>query len=80
MPECTLSLMDKSIERAAKVRISTEVDALYIQLADEIAPGESVKNESFRLKTRDSEIVLDLSADKRLLGIEILGVEDLLKD
>ncbi|WP_346047396.1 DUF2283 domain-containing protein [Actinomadura chokoriensis] len=72
--------MDKSIERAAKVKISTEVDALYIQLADEIDPGESVRNESFRLKTRDSEMILDFSADKRLLGIEILGVEDLLKD
>jgi uncharacterized protein YuzE len=72
--------MSESIERAAKIRISTEVDALYIQLADEIKPGESVKNETFQLKTRNSEIVLDFSADKRLLGIEILGVEGLLKD
>ncbi|MEU5990280.1 DUF2283 domain-containing protein [Spirillospora sp. NPDC047418] len=72
--------LSESIERAAKIRISTEVDALYIQLADEIKPGESVKNETFQLKTRNSEIVLDFSADKRLLGIEILGVEGLLKD
>ncbi len=80
MPECTPPLMDKSIERPAKVKISTEVDALYIQLADEIDHDETVRNKSFRLKTSDSKMILVFSAAKRLLGIEILGVEDLLKD
>ncbi|WP_171064681.1 DUF2283 domain-containing protein [Actinomadura soli] len=62
------------------MRISTEVDALYIQLADDILPGESVKNESFRVRTRNLEVIFDFSVDDHLLGIEILGGWGLLKD
>ncbi|SNT40922.1 Protein of unknown function [Actinomadura meyerae] len=72
--------MSESIERNAKVKISTEVDALYIKLATDILPGESVKNESFTLRSRESEVIFDLSADNQLLGIEILGIEGLLKE
>ncbi|MEU8800911.1 DUF2283 domain-containing protein [Spirillospora sp. NPDC048819] len=72
--------MSEYIERNAKIRISTEVDALYIQLAHDIRDGESVKNESFTLRNRESELILDLTVDNQLLGIEIIGIGGLLKE
>jgi uncharacterized protein YuzE len=61
------------------VSIDEGADALYIQLAAEIARAESVVNESHPMKSRPSELVLDFNAAGQLLGIEIIGIKDLLK-
>ncbi|TDD84803.1 DUF2283 domain-containing protein [Actinomadura rubrisoli] len=66
--------------RNAQIIVSDEVDALYIKVADQIGEGEVAHSESFALSARASEVVFDLSADGRLLGIEIIGIEGLLKN
>lgn len=65
--------------RTAKVSVSGEADALYIRIASSIGDGEATKQESFPLRSRESELILDFSDDGRLLGIEILGIEGLLE-
>jgi uncharacterized protein YuzE len=63
----------------AKVTVDTEAGALYVQLAEDIERGEAVINESFSLESRGTEVVFDLSARQELLGIEIIGIDGLLK-
>jgi hypothetical protein len=63
----------------AKVTVDTEAGALYVQLADDIERGEGVSNESFSLEGRSTEVVFDLNARQELLGIEIIGIDGLLK-
>lgn len=64
----------------AKVTVDEEAGALYVQLANDIEKGEAVTNESFSLKGRRSDVVFDLNARRELLGIEIIGIDGLLKD
>jgi uncharacterized protein YuzE len=63
----------------AKVTVDTEAGALYVQLADDIERGEAVTNQSFSLESRGTEVVFDLNAHQELLGIEIIGIDGLLK-
>lgn len=63
----------------AEVAVDMEAGALYIQLADVIEKGEAVTNEVFPLESRSSEAVFDLNARGELLGIEIIGIDGLLK-
>ncbi|MGI8333639.1 DUF2283 domain-containing protein [Actinomadura scrupuli] len=63
----------------SNITVDVEADALYIEVAEGVGEGEAVSNESFALNTRRSEVVFDFDAGGRLLGIEILGVKDLLR-
>jgi uncharacterized protein YuzE len=63
----------------AEVVIDWEADALYIQLADEIEEGEARVNKKFTLKKNATDVVFDINSQGKLLGIEILGIEGLLK-
>jgi len=47
----------------------------YIYIVDKIGPGESRET----VVVHDGDVMLDLDADGRLLGIEILGAERLLR-
>jgi uncharacterized protein YuzE len=63
----------------AKIKVDMEAGALYIQMANDIEKGEAIINESFSLASRGSEVVIDLNAHHELLGIEIIGIDGLLK-
>jgi hypothetical protein len=54
-------------------------DVLYIEIASKRAPGDVAYSESLPLKSRQSEIVLDFSGGGELLGIEIIGIDGLLR-
>lgn len=53
-----------------------EVDAGYIAF-DEIAPGEAARNIVVRDRDLGSLVILDVDANGKLLGIELLDVSTL---
>lgn len=53
-----------------------EVDAGYIAF-DEIAPGEAARNNVVRDRDLGSLVILDVDANGKLLGIELLDVSTL---
>ncbi len=63
----------------AEVVVDWEAGALYIQLADEIEEGEASVSRKFTLKKKATDVVFDINSQGQLLGIEILGIDGLLK-
>lgn len=49
--------------------------AAYVYLVDRISPGEAKR----QVVTLDGQVLLDLDAEGRLLGVEILGADRLLR-
>lgn len=62
-----------------KITVDYETDVLYIRLADGIGTGEVASSEPFELRSRESEAVFDFDADGHLLGIEIIGIENIFR-
>ncbi|MFB9431608.1 DUF2283 domain-containing protein [Streptoalloteichus tenebrarius] len=56
-----------------------EADASYVRLVDQIHPGEAVTQIVVEDDRLPGGVVLDLDADGRLLGIEVLGASRLLR-
>jgi ketosteroid isomerase-like protein/uncharacterized protein YuzE len=60
-----------------RISFDPEADAAYLPLA-EIRPGEAVRQVVVDDIPAEAEIVLDFSADGRLLGIEVIGATAIL--
>lgn len=64
-----------------KITYDVEADAAYIQLANNVAPGDSVTQ--VRVPENENvagEINLDFNASGELLGIEVLFASEVLSD
>ncbi|MBD8045371.1 DUF2283 domain-containing protein [Arthrobacter sp. Sa2BUA2] len=62
-----------------KITYDPDVDAAYIQLADQILPGQSAEQiHSIVTPGGNGELTLDFDAGGRLLGIEILRAQAVL--
>ncbi|GAB3874500.1 hypothetical protein GCM10029964_016570 [Kibdelosporangium lantanae] len=62
-----------------RITFDPEADAAYVEFVADVRDGEAVTQivvEDSRIR---GEVVLDLDVDGRLLGVEILGVSDVLR-
>ena len=59
-----------------RTTFDAEVDAAYISLAPETAPGRSVRN--VEVESAGGSVVLDFDAEGVLLGVEVLGATRIL--
>lgn len=62
-----------------RVTFDPGADAAYVHLVDAIRPGEAVTQVVVSDDRVRGEVILDLDEDGRLLGVEVLGVSDLLR-
>ncbi len=64
-----------------KITYDKEADAAYVQLVDGIRDGEaSTQVHSIETPGRKGEIIIDFDAAGRILGMEILGAKDVLRE
>ncbi|WP_120519839.1 DUF2283 domain-containing protein [Arthrobacter celericrescens] len=64
-----------------KITYDKEADAAYIQIVDEILDGEaSTQVHSIGTPDDKGEIIIDFDVDGRILGLEILGAKDVLRE
>lgn len=64
-----------------KITYDKEADAAYVQLVDEILDGEaSTQLHSIDTPGQKGEIIIDFDAEGRILGLEILGAKDVLRE
>ena len=62
-----------------KITYDPQVDAAYIQLADEILPGQSSEQiHSIVTPGGTGEVTIDFDVNGTMLGIEILHAKDVL--
>lgn len=62
-----------------RITYDAEADASYIYLTDPIGSGEAVEQHVVDLPESGGTVVLDLDQERRLLGIELIGVTSLLR-
>ncbi|MCO4273227.1 DUF2283 domain-containing protein [Pseudarthrobacter sp. HLT3-5] len=64
-----------------KITYDKEADAAYVQLVDEVRDDEaSTQVHSIETPGRKGEIIIDFDAEGRILGVEILGAKDVLRE
>lgn len=64
-----------------KITYDKEADAAYVQLVDEIIDGEaSTQLHSIGTPGQKGEIIIDFDAEGCILGLEILGAKDVLRE
>lgn len=64
-----------------KITYDKEADAAYVQLVDEILDGEaSTQLHSIDTPGQKGEVIIDFDAEGRILGLEILGAKDVLRE
>ncbi|WP_460845777.1 DUF2283 domain-containing protein [Nocardioides ultimimeridianus] len=56
-----------------------EADAAYIYLVDEVAPGEVTQTRVADVPLDRAAIAVDFDADGRIIGLEILGANRVLR-
>lgn len=61
-----------------RITYDPEADAAAVYLVDEIAAGGAPKSLMCDLELRNGAVILLLSEDEQLLGIEVLGASRLL--
>ena len=63
-----------------RLRYDAEVDAAYLSLVDrDLRPGEAVRqSDIISVPGGDGSVILDVDADGRLLGVEVLGARAVL--
>jgi len=59
-----------------RITFDAEVDAAYIALTPETAPGRSVRN--VEVESTGCSVVLDFDSEGVLLGVEVLGATKIL--
>lgn len=57
-----------------------EADAAYVHLVEAIRPGEVARTVTVTAPGIDDDVNIDLDAEGRILGIEILGASRRLRD
>lgn len=63
-----------------RITFDPDADAAYIYIVDPIGRGEAATQVFAKSKRiRGGDIILDLDRDGRLLGVEVLGAETLLR-
>ena len=75
MPAAGLAKQCSRYADRMRVTYDPEADAAYAYLVDHIEPGEAVR----QVIAHDGDVVLDLDAKGRLLGVEVLGAKRLLR-
>lgn len=64
-----------------RITYDPEVDAAYIQLAEEILPGQATEQiHSIVTPGGKGEVTLDFDVNGEMLGIEVLNAKDVLPD
>lgn len=67
-------------EQSMRITYDSEAGAAYIYVVDPIGAGEAVTQQhSITTPDPDGEIILDFDADGKLLGIEVLDAERVLR-
>ena len=63
-----------------RLRYDADVDAAYLSLVDrDLRPGEAVRQSDIvSIPGGVSSVILDVDADGRLLGVEVLGARAVL--
>ncbi len=62
-----------------KITYDKQADAAYIMIADHITDGESaIQLHSIETPGGKGEVILDFDSDGKLLGVEVLGAEQVL--
>lgn len=61
-----------------KITLDTDADAAFIFLDDEISPGGAPRSEICDLEIEGGAVILLLSSENQLVGLEILGASRLL--
>lgn len=61
-----------------RISYDADADAAFIYLVDEISEGQSARTELCDVELREGAVILDLDADDRILGIEVLSASRLL--
>lgn len=63
-----------------RITFDADLDAAYVYIADPIGRGEAFTQVWVKSKRiRGGDIILDLDREGRLLGVELLGAEALLR-
>lgn len=64
-----------------KISYDPEVDAVYIQLVDEILPGQASEQiQSIVTPGGKGEVTLDFDANGKMLGVEVLNAKEVLPE
>jgi uncharacterized protein YuzE len=61
-----------------RITVDVEVDAAYVQIADDVRDGEAVEQVVIDRPGR-GDVVLDFDAAGHLLGVEVIGASGLLR-
>lgn len=62
-----------------RITLDTEVNAAYVAIADDVRDGDAVEQVVIERPDR-GDVVLDFDAAGHLLGIEIIGANELLRE
>ena len=62
-----------------RMTYDAEADAAYFYIVDPIGPGEAVESHPVNASLSGAAVIASFDADKRLLGIEVLGASRALR-
>ena len=63
---------------SVRVKYDPEADAAFVYIGDDIPPGGAPESHVCDLEVKNAAVILLLSPDRRLVGLEVLGASRLL--